>query len=66
MDGAGSNSLSTIPKSTQPRFRIVNPRLAVMDTRIQELDSIITRLVNHKPSREIYITQESRNSTLKV
>lgn len=40
-----SNELGLIPAGTQPQTHIVQPKLAVMEKRISELDTVILKLV---------------------
>ncbi|KAI0818730.1 hypothetical protein BC629DRAFT_671954 [Irpex lacteus] len=38
------NDLSTVPAGTQPRYRLVQPKLDIMDARIAQLDTVIQKL----------------------
>ncbi|KZS99177.1 hypothetical protein SISNIDRAFT_14557 [Sistotremastrum niveocremeum HHB9708] len=38
------NELGTLPAGTQPRTRLVGPKLAIMDEKISELDAILAKL----------------------
>ena len=39
------NELSLLPAGAQPRHHVVQPKLAIMDKRIKELDQVIVKLV---------------------
>ena len=41
-----SNELALVPAGTQPKHRIVEPKLALMEKRIAQLDTVIFKLVS--------------------
>ena len=40
-----SNELALVPAGTQPRYRMVEPKLALMEKRIAQLDAVLVKLV---------------------
>ena len=42
-----SNELALVPAGTQPRYRIVEPKLSIMEKRISQLDTVINKLVSN-------------------
>ena len=41
-----SNELALVPAGTQPRHRIVEPKISAMEKRIEQLDAVIAKLVS--------------------
>jgi hypothetical protein len=41
-----SNSLATLPEGTHPRTRIVGPKIAHMEERLVDLDTVIVKLAS--------------------
>lgn len=41
-----SNELALVPVGTQPRHRFVEPKLTIMEQRIEQLDTVIVKLVS--------------------
>ena len=41
-----SNELATLPAGSQPKYRVVGPKVAVMEARISDLDTVIEKLVD--------------------
>lgn len=41
-----SNELGTLPAGTQPKYPVVQDKLALMEKRISELNAVITKLVS--------------------
>lgn len=41
-----SNELALVPAGTQPRHRIVEPKLSIMEKRIIQLDVVVSKLVS--------------------
>jgi hypothetical protein len=41
-----SNSLASLPAGEEPRYRIVGPKLLIMDKHTAELDTVISKLVS--------------------
>ena len=44
-DSEASNDLAMIPAGMQPNHRLVQPKIAIMETRLVELDAVISKLV---------------------
>ncbi len=40
-----------VPAGTQPQYRLVEPKLSLMEKRISELDTVIVKLVSLFPLR---------------
>ena len=40
-----SNELSAVPAGTQPKYKVVQPKLALMEKYISDLDAVIQKLV---------------------
>ena len=42
-----SNELALVPAGTQPKHRIVEPKVTLMEKRIVQLDTVIAKLVSN-------------------